>query len=96
MFIHDQIRNHFLESRGLVGREIKPPLESLAKTEWSSIFEQLMRNRLMMGALRYGLLHDSGKPNYKRTESIEWHLKMFKETGNAEHLVDIANQCLAI
>ena len=32
------------------------PLESLRSSEWSREFEELMRNRLLMGAFRYGLL----------------------------------------
>lgn len=44
----------------------------LEKSEWSSEFEQLMRNRLIMGALRYGLLNDiANKPTYDRMASIK-------------------------
>jgi len=69
-------------------------------TEWSKEFEQLMRNRLIMGAIRYGRMgHGStpkGKPNYDRVKSIRKRLKFFEKTGNAEWLVDIANLVLLI
>src|SRR3954468_9098065 len=67
---------------------------SLKKSEWSPEFEQLMRNRLIMGALRYGLLNDSGKPNYDRMASIKKRADKYAETGNLEFLVDMANLCL--
>jgi hypothetical protein len=71
-----------------------PSLASLKETEWSPKFEELMRNRLVMGAIRYGLLHAAGKPKYDRTDSIIRRAKLYRETGNLEVLVDIANMCL--
>lgn len=81
--------------------EIKPkptmsPMEVLRETEWSPEFEKLMRNRMLMGAFRYGLLHANVRPNYGYVDSIERRLKIFRETGNMEYLVDIANICLII
>lgn len=66
----------------------------LIKSEWSPKFEQLMRNRLIMGALRYGLLNAPGKPRYDRMSRILDCLIEYKETGNQEFLVDIANLAL--
>lgn len=74
--------------------------EEMKDTEWSKKFETLMRNRLLMGAFRYGRMgHGSvprGKPKYGRTESIRKRLDLFIETGNAEYLVDIANFSLLL
>ena len=53
-----------------------------------------MRNRMIMGALRYGLLGAPGKPQYDRIASIIKRLKFYTEDGNTEHLVDAANLCL--
>lgn len=92
--VHDQLRESILSNAGIVDRGKKPSLESLQKTEWSAEFEKLMRNRLIMGAIRYGLLRAPGKKKYNRTDSIRQRLDLFNETGNAEHLVDIANLCL--
>lgn len=57
-------------------------------------FETFMRNRLVQGALRYGLLNAPGKRKYDRSGSIRRRVSLFVRTGNAEHLVDIANLCL--
>lgn len=57
-------------------------------------FETLMRNRLIMGALRYGRLHAPGKGTYNRPGGIVKRLQQYQETGNLECLVDIANLAL--
>jgi hypothetical protein len=63
----------------------------LCKTEWDSQFEKMMRSRLVMGAIKYGRLRKSDTPKYNRVASIKKRLKMYQDTGNGEHLVDIAN-----
>lgn len=93
----DHIRNRLLSRAGLL-----PPVppkykfEDLVRTEWSPQFEQLMRNRMLMGALRYGLLAHKRKIGHKwdLVGAIEAKLRSYKETGNTEYLVDIANYCL--
>lgn len=96
--IHMHLREHLLNSLGIVeptkNIERMPSLEELRKSEWSIEFETLMRNRLIMGAFRYGCFHSQGKPKYDRTESIEKHVRLYREDGNLEHLVDIANIAL--
>ena len=71
-----------------------PPLEELRRTQWSLTFERLMRNRLVMGAIRYGLLNGPDKPRYDRVEAIHKRVDLYAETGNVEHLVDVANLAL--
>jgi len=71
-----------------------PDLEILKKTEWSDYFERLMRNRMIVGAFRYGRLHDKKKKKWNRVESAIIRLKLYEQTGNLEHLVDVANMCL--
>lgn len=71
-----------------------PCLESLRRSEWSPAFENLMRNRMIQGAFRYGLLGTPGKPDYDRLKSIEKRLAKYRKDKNREHLVDIANLCL--
>lgn len=68
--------------------------EQLIQTEWSQLFESLMRNRLIMGALRYGVIGEPGKPHYNRIASIQKRIALYSETGNMEHLVDVANEAL--
>lgn len=69
---------------------------TLQKTQWSPEFEQYMRNRLIMGALRYGLLLDKKKKRnkYDLLGAIKSKVQKYVETGNKEYLVDIANYCL--
>ena len=69
-------------------------IASLRITEWSTKFEELMRNRLVMGAIRYGKLHEHGKPQYDRVGSMIKRLSKYEYTGNKEHLIDVANLCL--
>lgn len=71
-----------------------PTLESLKETEWDATFEKLMRNRLVMGAFRYGLLGKKGDIQYNRISSMVKRLEQYKRTGNKELLVDVANLCL--
>jgi hypothetical protein len=71
-----------------------PDLDSLKASEWSAECEILMRNRLVMGAIRYGALHAQGKPTYDRIKSTLRRLQRYAETGNRELLVDVANLCL--
>ena len=71
-----------------------PKYEDLAKTEWSPEFERLMRNRLIMGALRYGKLKAPFKKQWDRIPSIKRRLDEYVVTGNLEMLIDCANLCL--
>jgi hypothetical protein len=68
--------------------------DDLKQSEWSTEFEKLMRNRLVMGALRYGKLGIKDKPQYDRVGSIIKRMKNYAESGNKEILVDVANLCL--
>ena len=68
--------------------------EMLTRTEWSPEFEQLMRNRLVMGALRYGLINDKRKPAWNKPLRIVLEIAAYLRDFNKERLVDIANMCL--
>lgn len=69
-------------------------LESLQRSEWSPLFEKLMRVRLLMGRFRYGRMNRIGDKNYDRVASAKHRLQMYRETGNTEYLVDVANLCM--
>ena len=69
-------------------------LPYLRATQWNDDFESMMRNRLVMGAIRYGLLGEKNKPQYDRVSEIQKRLKKYRDTGNLEFLVDIANLAL--
>lgn len=96
MFVHDYIRQHALEARGITSEKVikLPDLDSLKQTEKSERFESLCHNRLVMGAFRYGQFNKSGKVKYNRIDSIQQRLDLYMTTGNQEHLVDIANLCM--
>lgn len=68
-----------------------PDLYELLLTECSPEFERLRRNRMVMGALRYGRLGAKGKPTYDRVDSMVRRLRKYETSLNAEHLVDVAN-----
>ena len=92
--ITDYLRKHLLTTAGVASNQLKDSLDELKKSEWSPKFELLMRNRLIIGAFRYGKLNDPTKPQYNRIEAIQFHLDEYQERGNTEHLVDIANIAL--
>lgn len=94
MTIFDHIRAHLLKKVGIVEYQNELNILDLKSTEWSPLFEKLMRNRLVLGAFRYGRLAAFLKPQYNRVESIEKRILLYKKTGNTEFLVDIANLCL--
>ena len=67
----------------------------LAESEWSDRFETLMRNRLIMGAYRYGTMREQeAKAEYNYAKEADRRMKIYLETGNTEYLVDAANLCL--
>ena len=72
----------------------RPTLTELRKTEWSKPFERLMRNRLLMGAFRYGLKRNKGDQGCDMVASLRRRIEMYEETGNLEYLVDCANLAL--
>lgn len=70
--------------------------ELMKVTEWSPRFEQLMRNRLLMGRLRYGPMAYK-KANAHKYDCPEYAVKKirdYQQTGNQEFLVDAANMLL--
>jgi hypothetical protein len=67
-------------------------IEELYKTQWNCFFEQAMRNRLVMGALRYGDIRKQKSWDY--IDYLKKKLKNYEKTGNTEMLVDIANLAL--
>lgn len=71
-----------------------PQLEQLKQTEWSPEFEQLQRNRLVLGCFRHGLLAEPGKPQFDRVKAIVDRAESYQRSGNTEWLVDIANLAL--
>lgn len=100
---HDILRERLLAAAGLSEpRKSKfsvSDLPALEESEWSHEFERLMRNRLLMGALRYGTFAEKRD---KAKRGKHWDLlgalrkkaEGYEATGNTEYLVDAANYCL--
>ena len=89
--VTERIREH-LEAAAFP--RVLPDLSSLRESEWCPEFERHMRNRLVMGAFRYGLFSDPDKFAYQCLDSIRRRLAAFEQDGNLEHLVDAANLCM--
>lgn len=68
-----------------------PSYDELKESEWSKEFEQLMRNRLIIGSMRYGLMGAKNKSKYDRVNSMIKRLNDYSKSGNKEKLVDVAN-----
>lgn len=96
--IHDAIRDNMLIRDGVSRPPVKkmPCICSLRQSEWSSEFEQKMRNRLIMGAFRYETFEEKAASPWEYDTAAEAivRVKRYIETGNTEHLVDAANMCL--
>lgn len=88
------IRNLWRDFSGLPEEEWVIPTKNIHETEWSNEFEMLMRNRLIVGGLRYGKIKDSNIPLFSNIDYAISKLNKFKSTGNKECLVDAANLCL--
>jgi len=71
-----------------------PSLEELKESEWCPEFEQGMRDRLVMGAFRYGLMARQDYSNYNLIKEAKGRLSRYSEDNNLEHLMDAANMCL--
>lgn len=91
--VTEHIREGIYLRSGILKPERMPPPEELRRTEWSPTFEKLMRNRLVMGAFRYGRM---GRPEKRKAhaEAAIRHLEKYLKDRNPEHLPDAANLCL--
>lgn len=85
--VSEHIRTHILNAS---------PLDKLRQSEWCPKFEKLMRNRLIVGAYRYGGLYKKRPKNITifHVNYIRDKLDQYEKTGNTEMLVDIANLAL--
>ena len=71
-----------------------PGYAELTKTQWCLEFEKLCRNRLVMGAFRYGRVGEQDYSKYDLVAEIHKRAARYKDTRNLEHLVDAANICM--
>ena len=93
---HDAIREHALEVCGCVDAKRCSPLSVLRQTEWGEDiqrFVEMMRNRRIMGAFRYGMEEEPGKYNFDLVAGLQRKVDEYVRTGNSECLIDAANYC---
>jgi hypothetical protein len=88
--------NRWREKLGYKPLEFKPmpDIESLKKSEWDEEFETLRKNRMVMGAFRYGLIAKQNLDEYDWVQQIKDRVDRYAEDGNLEHLIDAGNCCM--
>ena len=86
------IRDHMIDN--LLGEKPILDFEEVKKSQWSDQFITYMRNRMIVGAYRYGMIRDENQPKYDNIGSLIERAALYLESGNQEHLVDIANLAL--
>jgi hypothetical protein len=95
MTVTEYLRKRLADyTNGSVVGDKTESLEELRESEWSPLFEKLMRNRLLMGRFRYGKMNDPAKGNYDCVQAIARRLDLYVKTGNLEYLVDVSNFAL--
>lgn len=68
-------------------------IDDILRTEYSTEFDRIRKNMMVMSYYKYGPL----KENYKQEKTLdaignlEKRLQKYKETGNTEFLADVAN-----
>ena len=95
MTVFQHLRRRLLMQAGLLPAGSRSSnLKHLYQSEWNPRFEQLCRNRLVMGWYRgYGSLSEPSPTD--RLQRIRTELREYQRTGNQECLVDIANFAMA-
>lgn len=67
-------------------------VEEILQTEYSKEFDSLRKNRMATSYFKYGPIRTNyGECLINSIENLEIRLKKYKETGNKEFLVDVAN-----
>jgi len=61
---------------------------------WSKEYERLCKNRMIMGAFRYGFTADQPKGKYDTVQEAIHRIQAYQRTGNTEYLVDAGNMCM--
>ena len=70
-------------------------INSILKTEFSPEFIRLMQNRMVVSYYKYGPIKTNLENRYTDTmASLEKRLQKYRETGNTEWLIDVANMCM--
>ena len=67
-------------------------IEKVLQTEYSEEFDKLRKNRMFVSYYKYGPIKNNyGESLINAIDNLEIRLKKYRETGNTEFLIDIAN-----
>jgi hypothetical protein len=93
------LRQRLYKEAGLTVSSQRPALSELRQTEWSPEVESLMRNRLLIGAYRYGTLAEKKAKaetgaRFGLVQDAITRLEKYLNDGNGEHLIDAMNLTL--
>lgn len=67
-------------------------IDDILKTEYSNEFDDLRKNRMATSYFKYGAIKDNyGQRLVNAIDNLEIRLERYRETGNTEYLVDVAN-----
>jgi hypothetical protein len=92
--VTEHLRAHALEEVGIVDMNRMPDFDELWECGWLKEFELMQRRRMVLGQLRYGINYCYGKRQYDRVGAIARKIEAYRENGNLELLVDVANLCM--
>lgn len=65
--------------------------DKILKRDFSDSFVSKMKNRVVVSHYKYGWMKDTYPELADAVACLEQRLAMYKETGNLENLVDLAN-----
>ena len=73
------------------GRAKMDNVNDILQRDWSNEFINLMQNRIIVSHYKYGWISQNYPELAKAIDSAEERLRLYRETGNTEWLVDLAN-----
>jgi hypothetical protein len=67
-------------------------VEKILKTEYSTKFDELRKNRMVVSFYKYGTIAANyGEHLISALDNLKKRLVLYEETGNTEYLTDVAN-----
>lgn len=70
------------------------PVHKILQTEFCEEFVELMKNRMVMGCMKYGLVSKYKREDLDNRDEIKncrFRIRAYLDSGNPEYLVDAAN-----
>jgi len=87
--VTEHIRDHLFKPAARL-----PDIATIKRSQCSQEFYELMTNRMVMGAFRYGTVGNWGDVKYDHIGSLKKKLALYEQDGNTEHLADLANYAM--